>query len=85
MSHMSDLAVQQANDCDWCWCGWRLFCPSEPDKCSGCEVEPCPYCQRGAMNVGLPVPQVSEAYAGMDEIEAATDEIERKTSDDQLS
>ena len=61
MSYMSDLAIaiQQANDCSCCQ-GWIRFCPSDPDKCGGCEVAICPDCKRGVHNRGKPVPSVSE-------------------------
>jgi hypothetical protein len=34
-------------ECDWCQdTGKETFCPSWPDKCSGCEERPCSWCNQ---------------------------------------
>ena len=40
------IGLHPQEDCERCHdTGTIKFCPSEPDKCAGCESEPCPECQ----------------------------------------
>lgn len=45
--------LTDAVTCDWCeGTGTRKFCPSEPDKCAGCETCTCEWCDgKGAIKL----------------------------------
>jgi hypothetical protein len=52
-------------ECEWCEdTGERLFCPSWPDKCSGCEKMPCDWCNQRPREAQEPEePLADEALA----------------------